>query len=386
MRSFKEYFRRSLEADPGRLHFAAHSHHLWPDVTLEAQRAAWELAAHRSDLKWDAIFGEVLPETRSHVARTLGTADPGDVALAPNVHELFVRLLSTFPPDRPTRILSTDGEFHSFTRQVARLEEDELCEVTRVPTQPFDTFQQRFEDAVDAGSYDLVYLSHVFFDSGFVVPDLDRIVAATADETTVFVDGYHAFMALPLDLAALERRVFYGAGGYKYAMAGEGVCFAHCPKGWAERPRNTGWYATFGELSSWRGEGVAYSSDGSRMMGATFDPTPHFRFNAAMSLWQQLGVTPRDIHERVRTLHGLFLEGLDARGSALRGDQLLPAEPAPDRGHFLTFQTPAAERVEAHLQDRGVVCDRRGDRLRLGFGIYHDPSDVEELLERLPEA
>ena len=39
--SFKRLFSRSLGADPERLHFAAHSHHLWPDASFDGQTQAW---------------------------------------------------------------------------------------------------------------------------------------------------------------------------------------------------------------------------------------------------------------------------------------------------------------------------------------------------------
>ena len=35
--NLKPHFSRFREANPERLHFAAHSHHLWPDVTFEAR-------------------------------------------------------------------------------------------------------------------------------------------------------------------------------------------------------------------------------------------------------------------------------------------------------------------------------------------------------------
>jgi len=34
---------------------------------------------------------------------------------------------------------------------------------------------------------------------------------------------------------------------------------------------------------------------------------------------------------------------------------------------------------------RNVVVDVRGDRLRFGFGLYHDADDVDRLLERLAQ-
>jgi selenocysteine lyase/cysteine desulfurase len=118
--SYKEHFFRFLSADPDRLHFAAHSHHLWPDVTHVAQARAWDVAARWVDLKWNHIFGVELPTAQRHIARTLGLPHPSSIAFAPNTHELFMRIVSCLDP--PVRILTTDGEFHSFRRQAKRLE------------------------------------------------------------------------------------------------------------------------------------------------------------------------------------------------------------------------------------------------------------------------
>ena len=77
-----------------------------------------------------------------------------------------------------------------------------------------------------------MFVSQVFFNSGYALPDIDALVDAVATpERLVVIDGYHAFLALPVDLSRIADRAFYLAGGYKYAMAGEGACFMHCPPG-----------------------------------------------------------------------------------------------------------------------------------------------------------
>ena len=103
--SLKRHFSRFLAAAPGRLHFAAHSHHGWPDVTWDAHLQAWKDAAELADLKWDKVFGEVFPAAQAHVARQLSLPDPETVAFAPSTHDLITRVLSCL--DRPVRILTT---------------------------------------------------------------------------------------------------------------------------------------------------------------------------------------------------------------------------------------------------------------------------------------
>ena len=369
------HFGRFLGAVPGRLHVAAHSHHPWPDVTFDAQQQAWLDAARLMDDKWDEVLGVVLPEAAGHIAARLGLSHPEAIAFAPSTHALVMRLLSCLTP--AVRILTTDAEFHSFARQAARLEEDGLAAVERVPAEPFATFPDRFAAAAGRGGHDLVYCSHVFFNSGYVVPDLGALVAAVADpEALVVIDGYHGFMAVPTDLAAIEERAFYLAGGYKYAMAGEGACFAHCPPGYAERPRDTGWFAGFAGLSRGPSGKVAYAPGGGRMLGATLDPTGVYRFNAVQRWLDDLGVTVADVHAHVQRLQQRFL----AAGSH---PELLPGPDVFDRGHFLTFRLPDAAAIHAALHARGVITDSRHDRLRIGFGLYHDEADVDELVRRL---
>ncbi|MBL6749736.1 MAG: aminotransferase [Nevskia sp.] len=380
--SYKAHFSRFLNARPGRLHAAAHSHHPWPDASFEAQQRAWLDAAELMDRKWDKVLGEVLPRAQAHVARRLALPSPDSLCFAPNTHELVMRLLSCIER-RPLRVLTTDAEFHSFARQLLRLEEAGQARAERVAAEPFDTFAERFGNAAARGGHDLVYFSQCFFNSGFLVQDPGALAGAVRDEATlVAIDGYHAFMALPVDLSALTARVFYLAGGYKYAMAGEGACFMHCPPGYAPRPLDTGWFAGFAGLPG-PAQAVDYAPGGMRFMGATFDPTALYRLNASLDLCDTLALDPATIHARVMHLQQLLLAGLERQGPPVLGrHNLVPAERAP-RGNFLSFRHPEAAALCARLQVLDVVTDCRDDRLRIGLGVYHDPADIDDLLRRL---
>lgn len=374
--SYKPFFSKALSAMAGRLHFAAHSHHLWPDVTQAAQMQYWEDSAALADHKWDRIFSNVVPEVQRHIAHHLNLPHPATIAFAPNTHELVNRILSCLPAT--PKILTTDSEFYSFTRQVARLEENDLVQVTRIPTQPFETFPQRFKQAM-AERYDLIFFSHVFFNSGCAVPDLKSIVDAVLHaDTLVVIDGYHGFMAVPTNLSAIQNRAFYLAGGYKYAMSGEGCCFLHCPPGYGPRPRNTGWFADMGALENMNENAVPYATDGFRFWGATFDPSGLYRMNAVMRLLEREKISVTDIHDHVVSLQNYFLTRLKNP----MGDLMTPVN-TPSRGHFLTYETDQAEKICRDLDVNGVVTDHRGLRLRFGFGIYHDRSDVDLLLEKM---
>ncbi|WP_230533150.1 aminotransferase class V-fold PLP-dependent enzyme [Microvirga roseola] len=383
MLDLRSHFSRFLNSEPDRLHFAAHSHHPWPNVTREAHVQAWDDAARLMDDKWEHMLGPVFEEFRTHVARHLNLPDPSTIAVAPNTHEFLKRILSCFPAGRPVRILSSDGEFHSFGRQIARLEEEQAVLVTRIPVEPFSTFEDRFLTAAREG-HDLVFVSQVFFNSGFAA-DVRRLAEAGGETAMVVIDGYHGFMARPTDLSTIADRAFYMAGGYKYAMAGEGACFMHCPPGFGPRPKDTGWYAAFGNLSNAQSGKVGYSEDGWRFMGATFDPSGLYRFNAVMRWLAGEGISAPIVHAHAQALQQCFLKSIAER-PLFEGAKLLVPPDEARRGNFLTFETPDAPRIYDELKKLRVVADVRGHRLRLGFGLYQTFEEVDELVRRIDEA
>jgi kynureninase len=380
------HFSRFLRAAPRRCHLAAHSHHFWPDVTFDAQQTCWTDAARLADQKWDMVLGEVIPAVRRGIAGHLGLPDPATIACAPNTHEFLLRILSCLPADRPIRILTSDGEFHSFVRQIARLEEDGLVTVERVPCLPLASFASRFLERARAFGGDLVFISQVFFDSGAVSLDPQALVHAIADaDPFIVVDGYHGYLARPTDLSSIADRVFYLAGGYKYAMAGEGACFMHCPTSYGARPRNTGWYASFGALSATSGGGVDFATDGSRFAGATFDPSGFYRMRAVLAWLAALGLDATQIHAHAEALGDHLLLRLEPHGlPGLTRDCLItPMSDGGERGNFLAFSHPQSEENERRLLGADIVVDRRGDRLRFGFGCYHTPAAIDAAADRI---
>jgi selenocysteine lyase/cysteine desulfurase len=379
----KEHYATFFAAIGDELHVTAHSHHPWPDVTRAAQVQYWEDSARLTNRKWQAkVFGAAVPEAQGHVARHLGLPDPKLVAFAPNTHELVARLYSCLDWSRRPRVLTTANEFHSFGRQTRRLEETGRLDVVGVPVEPYATFRERFRAAL-AVRFDLVFLSQVFFDSGFVVERLDDLIGGVPAETIVAIDGYHAFMAIPVNLGGLGGRIFYMAGGYKYAQAGEGACFMSIPQACTLRPAFTGWFSDFGRLSGAQGEVIGYGEDAMRFWGSTFDASGLYRFNAVMRWLRELGVTALEIHAHVARLERRFLDGLAP--ARLPRSALTPPEGLP-RGNFLTFDLADGEEIERCLADRGIIVDRRGRRVRFGFGLYHDDAFVDALLARLREA
>jgi selenocysteine lyase/cysteine desulfurase len=379
--SFKGLFSRSLGANPERLHFAAHSHHLWPDASFDGHMAAWNDAARLADQKWDKVMDEVWPEAQAEVAAELGTGQPDAIVFAPNTHELLVRLFAAAGSSWPIRVLISDGEFHSARRQLARWEEAGAALVERIPVEPFDSFSLRFLQAARSRSHDLIFVSQVLFGSGRLFDRVAELAALGRPQGPwVVIDGYHAFMAIDRPFGEEATTAFYLGGGYKYAMSGEGCAFMHAPPGFGPRPRITGWFAEFEDLTLAPGR-VGYAKDATRFLGATFDPSALYRFTAVRRMLAESCLSTARISEHVEALQR---QALTAVGATTLGEAELlnPLDGSP-HARFLAFRSPEAQRWYGELRAQNCITDVRGDVLRIGFGIYQDEEDVDRLVRLL---
>ena len=367
-----------------RLLLTGHSHQAWPDCGFEAQSQAWLDAARYVDDKWDHAF-ERAQKVREGFTRLLGDAGAG-IALAPNTHELVVRLLSALSLRARPRLVTTDGEFHTIRRQLDRLAEEGL-EVVRVVEQPVETVSERLAAAVD-GRTALVLVSAVFFDTGRIARGLGEVAASCRRHgAALLVDVYHALNVVPFSLTdeGLDDAFVVG-GGYKYCQLGEGNCFLRLPPGTTLRPAVTGWYSEFTALTE-RGETgrVVYGQGGDRFAGATYDPTSHYRAAAVFEFFREQGLTLALLREvsqhQIGVLASAF-DSLDLDPAAVTRDR---AVPLGEIGGFLSLRSPLATSLARELHARDVMIDTRGDVLRFGPAPYLSDAQLRDAMGALGE-
>ncbi|MBU2915156.1 aminotransferase class V-fold PLP-dependent enzyme [Reichenbachiella agariperforans] len=385
--NYKHLYSKSLDAMGAKLHFASHSHHLWPDCVMAAQNQYILDAFTWADEKWSKAVAPLESKLQTQLADLLSIDSPNQICFAPNVHTLFFRLVSCFDLTAPLRILTTDSEFYSFSRQAQRLGEYEHIDITEIPTLSFASFKERILAAIQNRQYNMIYISQVFFNSGLAVLFLGEIIEACPEETMIVVDGYHGFGAIPTDLSLYQDRIFYLAGGYKYLQSGEGVCFMTVPRSANQyRPLYTGWFAEFDSLDQHE-RSVNYAPDARRFLGATTDPSGLYRMHSVLNLWQEHQLSVSQIHAYVQQLQEHFLSKVTQQGLfGLSTDALIHVqEKSASYGHFLTFRTPDALSIQNKLRQLDIITDSREDRLRFGFGLYQETSDIDQLFQRIAD-
>lgn len=365
-----------------RLLLTGHSHQAWPDRALAGQLAAWEDAAGLADAKWERAFARA-ERVREGFAALLGDA-PGNLALGGSTHELLVRFLSALPLGRRPRLLTTDAEFHSARRQLARLAEEGI-EVVRVPEAPAADVGARLAARVDDRTAAAV-VSSVFFTDAQRAGGLAELAGACDRHgAALLVDAYHQLGVLPLDLAAEGLAdAFVVGGGYKYLQLGEGNCFLRVPPGCALRPVVTGWFAEFEQLTAAPGERVAYpASPAGRFAGSTYDPTSHYRASEVFAFFRERGLDAPLLREVSQHQVGRLCERFDALDlppEVIRRDREVPLDRL---GGFLALRAPRAGEICRRLGEAGVLADSRGDVLRLGPAPYLADSRLDAAVERL---
>jgi len=369
-----------------RLLLSGHSHQAWPDVALEGVVEAFDDAARHVDEKWERAFAKA-DELRAVAGALVG--DPGaPVALGQNTHELVLRFLSALDLRARPRLVTSDGEFHTLRRQLARLGEAGL-EVVRVAAADADTLAERLAAEVDDRTA-AVLVSAVLFETARIVPGLDALAdACAARGAEVLVDVYHAVGPRRVALGDLGLgAAWVVGGGYKYLQHGEGNCWLRLPPQAAEmRPAITGWYAEFDALAAEHrpGDPVPYGALPARFAGSTYDPTSHYRAVRVAHFFAERGLTPSLLEASYRHQVALLaaeVDALDLPPAVLTRDRGVPLEAL---GGFLALESPVAGDLQAALARRGVATDSRGRHLRLGPAPYLSDAQLRDAVAHLDQ-
>jgi tryptophan 2,3-dioxygenase len=430
--------------------------HAWGRIPPAALHAALiDIAALYScgNPSWDVLYGSIMPTAADHIRRVLGLSSTNnafegetelaekidsvvDVHFGHNSHELVTRILSELlleesseshqgqiPGDeKKVRILTTDSEFYSFTRQLNRLTLAEVVVVEAVAAGPVETFSARCIDAAahavaEGRPFHFVYLSQVTALTQQVllpnlvdfVPRMNKILQNQDEikQPLLIIDGYHSFCAMPTPLAGGEGGVnlvghqcCFVAGLIKHAGSGANCAFITVPRHYNLRPAFTGWLSDPSVLSGPSagiqiGSPVDYLPELALQGGTPAYFLPLLIFNHVQRLWLEADISVEKIHKYVFGLQDAFLTQLASAENIqnITIERLVNEESDGEmtnwRSHTLVFKQENAQQAAAVVErvkqnnNGGVLIDNRKGYLRIGFGPYHTVKDVGVLIQAL---
>ena len=367
-----------------RLLLTGHSHQAWPDVGLDAHTAAWLDAARYVDDKWDRAF-EKAEEIRGGFARLLGDAG-GGIALAPNTHELVVRLLSALPLRSRPRLVTTDGEFHTIRRQLDRAgrrghgRRPGSREAARLSRR---TARRGRGRPHGAGARLRRLLRHRPHrpgpgQSGRELPAPRRRLCSSMPTTR----STSCRSTSPTRAWAMPS---WSVAGTSTASSGKGTASCGFPPSTELRPVVTGWYSEFTALAERQRPGqVAYGAGRRPVRGRDLRSDESLQGLGGVPLLRGSGAHARAASGSQpapdRRARGGF-DALDLDPAVVRRDR---DAPLTEIGGFLAL-APRWRPLSRRLRRRGVLTDARGDVLRFGPAPYLSDRQLQDAVALLGE-
>lgn len=257
-------------------------------------------------------------------------------------------------------VVSTRGEFDSvdvILKQYAALGRIQMRWVDADAQGGFSV--EPLLEAVAQGA-DLVVVSLVMFMTGQIVEGLDMLSEAChRNGAKLLVDAYHAIGVIPVDVAAVGADFVIG-GSYKYLRGGPGACFLYLSPEVLEsglRPLDTGWFAKDETFAYQRSELPVLKRGGDAFLESTPPVLTYYQARSGQQFVLAMGVARLREYglQQLVALRGYLT---DAGVSEITGGD-------EQHGAFLALHVKNAMELAKGLELEGIVCDARGEWLRL---------------------
>lgn len=223
-------------------------------------------------------------------------------------------------------------------------------------------------------------ISHVEFASGFR-NDLHALGTLCRDRGIWFiVDAIQSLGAIPVDVKACQIDIL-AADGHKWMLAPEGAAIFYCADNKRERLINTnvGW-ASVVNPRDFLDYDLTQKPDATRFEEGSYNSVGLYGLNAAIDLLHKVGIPA--IQQQVLSLTDRLITGLDSRGYRVR----TPTADA-ERAGIVIFESPRHTPADIYerLCAEQIITAERGSGVRVSPHFYNTASEVERLLDVLPD-
>ena len=223
-------------------------------------------------------------------------------------------------------------------------------------------------------------ISHVEFASGFR-NDLAALGELCRERDIWFVvDAIQSLGVLEMDVKSCNVDIL-AADGHKWLLAPEGAAIFYCADERQEQLINTnvGW-ASVVNPRDFLNYDLTQQPDATRFEEGSYNSVGLYGLKAAIDLLQEIGIPA--IKAQVLELTARLIAGLAAKGYRV----ITPKIDAERAGIviFESFQHTPTETYEM-LYAENIITAERGSGVRVSPHFYNTPSEIDRLLEVLPE-
>lgn len=354
-------------------YFLSHS------VGCQPRRTSDRLSADYLD-EWARLGGDAWPgwmdqleQFRTGLGKLLG-AEASSICPQANVSSALTKIIySLEKPAKRRTILCTEEDFPTigFVLKQAERSGFALRFVEGDVTDP-----AAWANAIDE-SVAFVHVTHAYSNTSRLSPVADICRLAKTAGATSIIDIAQSVGIVPIDLSKWGADFVIGTG-VKFLCFGPGACFLHAATHIIDgtRPVDVGWFSHENPFEM-DIHHFQYASDSMRFFGGTPSPAPLIAANAALEIWNTIGLA--EVRDHAQGV-------IDAVVAKIPESWLVSPRDRQHRGGTIVINPPERARFRDALSQTAIRCDERKEGFRFSVHGYTSAQDIEALVSALASA
>ena len=327
----------------------------------------------------NAKVWEEQAEVCRDVAAQLINANATEIAFMKNTTQGILIAANGIDWRAGDNVVTTAVEFPANVYPWWSLKERYGVQTRMVPEQDGRIHVEDIAAAIDEHTR-AVTISHVEFASGF--RNNIQALGEICQERDIWfiVDAIQSLGAIEVDVQSCNVDIL-AADGHKWLLAPEGAAIFYCADDKRERLINTnvGW-ASVVNPRDFLNYDLTQKTDATRFEEGSYNSVGLYGLTAAIELLLEIGIPT--IEARILELTTCLIDGLEAKGY-----RVITPRTNLDRAGIVIFESNQHTSTEIYemLHAENIITAERGIGVRVSPHFYNTTSEIERLLEVLPD-
>ncbi len=348
-----------------------------------SRRAAEAMTAFVEDAKINGAVNvddwvETAEQCRSLAAKLIN-ADTSEIAFMKNTTQGILIAANGIDWHQGDNVVTSAVEFPANIYPWWSLNERYGVETRMVPQIEGRIQIEDIISAIDENTR-AVTISHVEFASGFR-NDI-RAIGEICNERDIWfvVDAIQSLGAIDVDVKSAYVDIL-AADGHKWLLAPEGAAIFYCANDKLERLINTniGW-ASVVNPRDFLNYDLTQKPDATRFEEGSYNSVGLYGLKAAIELLLEVGISNIETH--ILQITENLIQGLETKGYCV----ITPTRNS-ERAGIVSFESDRNTPAELFemLNKKNIITAERGRGLRVSPHFYNTESEIQRLLDILPE-